>query len=154
MKWDGHYTLEQIGHTKYLFWRIPVWRVVLNKDFPLCYEAQDGIRYRPEMCFSSDGGSIPYSLQNIASMVPFINLKRDCFIRSYVLHDSSYQQHGLWTWAGYRWVFNTLDRGRVDAILYESLLAEGANHAEASIVYAGVRAGGWVPWRNYADSVS
>lgn len=148
MKWEGHYEATDIGYISHLFGKTPIMRVVLNKDFPLCYTARNGIRYRPDVVFSSDGGSIPDIIQRLP--IPFITLRRDVYKRAYFVHDSAYQQHGLWTWTGDRWTFTPLDRGRVDALLYESLLADGANHVEASIIYAGVRAGGWVPWNKRA----
>ena len=154
----GHAHFDDIGfayapanRTGLRWWKIPIWRVVLNKDFPLAITRPDGVRYRPDMVFSSDGGSIPYTIQNVLSMIPFINLKRDVYRKSYAIHDCAYRDHGLWV-AGPddRWTFQQLDRGTVDVILLECLEAEGANAAERAMIYAGVRAGGWVPWRNRA----
>ena len=151
---DGIAKFSPIGHTyspgkkfPFRWWRIPIWRVELNLDFPLCFVRADGIKYRPDMVFTSDGGSIPYTVQNVASMVPGINLKRDVYPKSYAIHDSGYKNKGLWVWhPDGKWIFQTMDRGTVDLILMECLLAEGANMAERNLIYAGVRAGGWVPW--------
>lgn len=144
---EGRYSTECIGYKRYLFWRIPIVRYVLNLDFPLCFVRADGIRYRPELVLSSDGGSIPYTVQNIASMIPGLNLKRDQFPKSFGIHDSGYKNKGLWVLhPDCIWVFISLYRCTVDLILLECLQAEGANMAERTMIYAGVRAGGWAAW--------
>ena len=39
-----------------------------------------------------------------------------------------------------------IDRAHCDAIFYEALRVQGASIARASVMYAGVRSGGWVAW--------
>lgn len=146
MKFEGHYETRDIGHVPHMFGKTPIYRVTLNLDFPLIFTDSKGITYRPDMCFSSDGGSIPDIIQRLP--IPFASLRRDCYKRAYFFHDNAYQNHGIWILnpVANRFHFAELDRGTVDNLLRECLQAEGANSVERSLIYAGVRAGGWVPW--------
>lgn len=139
--WDGHYSTTCIGYRG----KTPILRYAINKDFPLCFVRADGIRYRPEMVFSSDCGSIPDLVQRM--WIPGCSLKRDQFPKSYGLHDSGCANGGHWVFnpiAG-TWHFTELDRGTIDIILKESLAAEGANRVECALIYFGVRVGSMFP---------
>lgn len=115
----------------------PIYKVTLNSDYPLMLHARDGYTYRPEMVFESDGGSIPLWIQTLR--VPFVTLKRDAFLRPYSIHDNGCVRHGLMRWNGKEWEYRQMTRAKVDSLLYDALIADGANRVERALIYGAVR---------------
>lgn len=151
----GRFSTEPMGFKlDFLRRKIPLDRVMLSLDFPLCFvSGRTGETYRPMMCFASDKGSVPLLVQALA-VIPGCNLRSDTWIKSYYLHDSAYQEGGLWiavpdTEMEVRWEFKKMTRIEVDLLLLECLEAEGANLFERRAIYAGVRSGGWWSWNQW-----
>lgn len=111
---------------------VPIHRVRLNSDWPMALIARDGRMYRPQMCFESDGGSIPAWAQRF-------NIRRDTFLRSYFLHDNACDQRGLLVWDGELWRHLPMTREQVDGLFLEALEADGAGWAVRGVIYAAVR---------------
>lgn len=80
--------------------------------------------------FRTDLASIPRLFQNI---VPVNGRHRPAA----VLHD-------------YLFVVQDRSRAAVDAIFLDAMEAAGVPWAQRWVMYAAVRAGGWLPWRNNA----
>lgn len=77
----------------------------------------------------TDYASIPRLLQNIFSPVG----KYD---GPAVLHDYLYETNGV-------------TRAQADGVLNEAMGVMGVGAVTRRLIYAGVRIGGWVPWRKY-----
>lgn len=115
----------------------PIYRVRLISDMPLILHSSDGATYRTEIRFESDGGSIPPIVQTLR--VPGVNVKRDSWLRAFFVHDNACSRKGLHIWTNAGWRFLAMSRAKVDWILRDALLAEGANVIERSIIYGAVR---------------
>jgi len=121
-----------------LFWSIAVREVTLDKDAPLTLRVNDGCYVQPDRHFTSDLGSIPPPLTAIPG------LERDRFPKSYLLHDSACDNHGLYfssTLTG-PFVFCEMPSESVHKLLRSSVRAEGGNAVNAAAIYAAVRSCG------------
>ena len=115
--------------------------VTLDDDWPLTLLCEDtGWRYQPDRHEVTDMGSIPRILQSI--------IPKDRFLLTWLTHDSGYQKGGLYvsTSKGEPFVFVSMPRARIDALMLEGIVAEGCLWWERQMVYRGVRLGGWVAW--------
>lgn len=155
MKFEGYYSETPLGHKRdWIGRRIPLVRVVLNKDFPFCFHSDrlKGV-YRPAMVLSSDSGSVPMFIQGV-SWIPGLNLRSDTWKHGYFLHDSAYSEGGLWlrkipsAFSSTNWEFVKFTRAQADLLLWEALMCEGANAVERNLIYNGVRIGGRFVWRH------
>lgn len=84
----------------------------------------------------TDLASIPRILRRHSSFDPNGMSRRPA-----VGHDSMY--------ASGRAAGERITRAEADRFLYIALLVEGVSKPIAWMFYTGVRAGGWVPWKNY-----
>lgn len=84
----------------------------------------------------TDLASIPRLLRRHSSFDPNGASRRPA-----VGHDSMYATGKA---AG-----RSITRAEADRFLYVALLAEGVSKPVAWMFYAGVRSGGWLPWRDY-----
>ncbi len=83
----------------------------------------------------SDGASIPRLLHVWPG-----NPLEGTFLRAAMIHDWLYR-------------VQTVTRGTADAVFRRGLLADDTSGAKAAAMYAGVRVGGWRPWRRYAEAL-
>lgn len=79
--------------------------------------------------FKTDLASIPRLLWNI--LPPFGR-----YDAAAVIHDYLYATNGV-------------TRGQADSVLREAMDSLDVNALVADVIYAGVRVGGWVPWKRY-----
>jgi hypothetical protein len=133
-RFEGYYSSSVVRTERRGIFRtlVPIHRVRLNSDWPLALVARDGRMYRPQMCFESDGGSIPAWAQRF-------NVRRDTFLRAFFLHDNACDQRGLLIWDGELWRHLTMTRAQVDTLFLEALEADGAGWLVRGIIYYAVR---------------
>lgn len=84
--------------------------------------------------FVTDLASIPRIIQNL---IP----KEGRYNRPAVVHDFLYRL------GAYRGA--PIPRKTADQVLLEAMYAAGVDADRADVIYAGVRLGGWLPWRRY-----
>lgn len=102
------------------------WRIARLKQSLNYTDSETGDKYVVEAGFESDYGSIPRAL--------WWWLPPHQYRPEYLLHDMFYR-------------FGIIGRKRADEILRRSLREAGANAVRRNIIYAGVRAGGWVTFK-------
>ena len=78
--------------------------------------------------FITDLASIPWAFR-------WILPKSGPYNKAAVIHDWLYANH-------------LFPREKCDNILLEAMLYEGVNTVTAHVMWAAVRLGGWIPWRN------
>ena len=81
--------------------------------------------------FKTDLASIP---QFLWSVLPPVGR----YDRAAVVHDYLYR-------------FNGCTRKEADDVLFEAMAVLGVRATQRWTIYAGVRAGGWLPWKNYRE---
>jgi hypothetical protein len=89
----------------------------------------------------TDGASVPRLLWTLVGSP----MRDSRVLRAAVVHDQLYCTFGG---AG------ALTRTQCDALFYRALRAAGVGWLKARAYYLGVRAGGWVGWRRYAQDPS
>jgi hypothetical protein len=111
---------------------------------PLTFHAHDGRQYRPASSFSEfDFGSVPRITQSIVSPL--------CATRSFVFHDSSFLNHGMWVSydGGSIWSFLPLSQHEVNHWLYRMMNVEGNPEARCWAAFEGVQIGGSDMWKSH-----
>lgn len=106
------------------------------------YESADGITYDMPEGSLTDGGSVPRPLWWLYP--PFGEDDEPAF----VLHDRLYKDAELFAGDDH----GHLSRGRADALLKEAAEALDYRRSGAAMIFAGVRAGGWLTWRRYRQA--
>lgn len=96
---------------------------------PLLYLAESKRITTVPAGFVTDFASIPRGLWNLLPK----NGKHD---RAAVLHDWLYAHNGV-------------TRAQADALFREAMQADGVGRTSRTLMYLGVRAGGWRPWNSY-----
>lgn len=112
---------------------------------PLTFHAETGKLYRPASSFSEfDFGSVPRITQSIVSPL--------CATRSFVFHDSSFLNHGMWVSydCGKSWQFLLLSQHEVNHWLYRMMNVEGNPEARCWAAFEGVQIGGSDIWKSHA----
>lgn len=103
--------------------------VLADERFPLGLPREAEIRVPAG--FKTDLASIP---QFLWSVLPPVGR----YDRAAVVHDYLYR-------------FNGVTRRQADDVLNEAMGALGVRATQRWTIYAGVRTGGWLPWRNYRE---
>jgi hypothetical protein len=104
-----------------------MWEVVVNYAF----DDSKGVRHHVLKDFVTDCASIPRPLWSIVGPPRATDMAQAA-----TLHDDKYQ-------------FGGVKRKRADQLLIEGMKVLGAPWWKRRLVYLGVRAGGWVAWKNY-----
>lgn len=134
------------------FWRLttelfgiqrPVYKLHLDKDHPLGFRQHDGTVLMPADGAPCDGGTVrPIAAQ--------LWIAKDRFQLGFIVHDSIYSTGGLWVLRpGHLWQWVAVNRSEADALLRTMCRCDPVPCGwwKATIVWAGVRAGGWAGWR-------
>ncbi len=93
--------------------------------------------------FECDGASVPRFLW--ALYPPF----GEAYEPAAWLHDWLYATAEQVLVVGAGGELRPINRGEADALMREASMALGFRGSGAAVMYAGVRAGGWRPWRQY-----
>ena len=122
--------------------QFPVVRNLLNGLWelvePVTYCAPDGRQWVAPAGFLTDWGSVPDVVDWI---IPSNSTEADL---PYLFHDLLYHLHRTGQDA-------CRDRADADGILYDALLVCGVARWLARLIWAGVRAGGFVAWNRKAS---
>lgn len=157
-EWRGSASFTKVGEEKARFFGLPVGRTVFHDvslppaDPLRLYSFITKHEYRGMLNLkASDLGSIPPILRPIGGEL--LDLDPVAFKKSYHLHDSVYEEGGVWVRdpaiPESDWVFVPCERVFADILLLWGLSAEGANNATLQAVYRAVRAGAGIPWKNH-----
>jgi hypothetical protein len=105
--------------------------LTLKED--LRYVALDGTTHVAKQGLVTDLASVPAALRTLTSV---LGATFQTTARAGILHD---------------WIYKTgsTTRREADALFRESLVADGFAKWKARMMWAGVRAGGWVAWRRH-----
>ena len=129
-------------------WTRTWWEWRTDKTNPSTFHHPDGRRFRPHGYMArTDLGSIPQAIQSLPSFGP------TDFPYSYVMHDSAYEDGGLYTCIpehdtdDYR--FTPMTRNEIDQLLYLCVQAEGAHRVARSLIYTAVHRFGWIIWNKH-----
>lgn len=137
------YELTKVGDTPAgaVYW------IRLSPISPLTYIRPTGEAIRPPDSYCTDMGSIPGPLQWVPGFA------KDRFLLTYVMHDAAYCGHGLYfrSPGASCFGFRAMRRKDADALLYETVLAEGGSRLLARCIWLGVRAGGARAWDRHAS---
>ena len=116
--------------SEYSLSRHPGARGLYKVRSSLVYETGAGMMIGVRPGWYTDGASVPLLLRWWAP--PFAGP----YTAAAIVHDILYRaQHP------------DIDRARADRVLLQAMCASGVNRAQAAMIYAGVRIGGWVSWR-------
>ena len=165
----GGYSDPIVGYTDG-WWSKPIREVTLSETNPITYVDADGYGWQSDRHFKTDWGSVPRCVQ----LLP--GYDRERYV-GYLLHDSAYNVHdaanghGLWRTKTVletsvdasgmisflpvqkflavreNFEFIRLDRGQVDAMLHDMILADGGRKGQANVIRAAVWACGWAAWK-------
>lgn len=145
-RWTGIYDLRRAGTIRSWFlWRKPIYEFRNCPHRPLTLELPGGRRIRPDNHFLTDLGSIPPFLTPLYGSASFEP--------AFILHDSGYEDHGLWVAnpGADIFLFVRMDRRTVDRLLRIGVWADDGNRVDRTVIYGAVRAGGWGVWRRRAE---
>lgn len=128
---------------------------------PLTFHAPNGVLVRPKERMETDFGSVPRLFQFF--------IEKDQFPFSFFLHDSAYEDHGLYCctmtlflsgetppWlpatadmpSGIEWRFLAMTREQSDAMLGWTVGAEDGLLFHRRMIWAAVKVGGRGPWED------
>ena len=125
---------------------VPLYDFVNDTIEPLTFHCADGTLYRPASRFKNfDHGSVPGRLQ---SLVP-----ATCAPRSFVFHDSGFENHGLWVSrdGGKTWKFERMSLHATNHLLYRMMVVEGNSERTAYEAFIGVQVGGSDMWKKHKE---
>ena len=120
---------------------VPLFRFVNDPFDPLTFHCRNGWQYRPAREFKDfDFGSVPGRAQ---SVVP-----ATCATRSFVHHDSSFENHGHWVSrdGGKTWSFEIQTQHEVNHLLERMMNVEGNPLDRCYAAFLGVQVGGSEFW--------
>lgn len=159
-EWRGSASFTKVGEEKVKFFGIPVGRTVFHDvslppaDPLRLYSYVTKHEYRGMLNLkASDLGSIHPILRPIGGEL--LDLDPVAFKKSYHLHDSVYEEGGVWVRDPANpksdWVFVECERVFGDILLLWGLSAEAANNATMQAVYRAVRAAAGKAWENHRE---
>lgn len=138
------YLLDLVGHKTGLFGgQTPMYRFDQNRNRPFMFRQDDGTMLMP-----ADG--IPTDYGTVKPIVAQYWIAKDRFTCAFLVHDSIYSTGGCWIKKpGSYWRWIKLTRSQADALLRTMCICDPhpCGWWKPRIVWAGVRAGGWVGWR-------
>lgn len=157
-EWRGSASFVKVSEERAGFFGLPVGRtsyynVSLPPDDPLrLYSYVTKHEYRGQLTLNAtDLGSIHPLLRPIGGEL--LDLDPVSFKKSYYLHDSVYDEGGIWVRDPANpksdWVFVETERVFADILLLWGLSAEGANNLTMRAVYDFVRKFAGIPWNNH-----
>lgn len=120
---------------------------------PLRAEQLDSVRWmtltplRYESTLLSDLVSVPARF-----ITDFASVPRWLPVTWYLAGNTAHRPAVIHDWLYQRHVVEGIERGTADAVLYEAMGADEIEPIPAWqqwIIWSGVRAGGWVAWRNH-----
>lgn len=114
------------------------WRILEDFIYEVGAEGS-GVYVNVGAGFVTDFASIPRGLWNL---YPPVGGRYD---KAAVIHDCLYQTQAL--------MGHPIDRGRADAIFREAMDVLGVGWWSRTVIYAGVRLGGWAIWSRYAETL-
>jgi hypothetical protein len=103
----------------------------LELDAPLIYVDSKGQVWDVPAGFATDLASVPRLVPGIVRVFFRGELQT---AHAAILHDALYH-------------FQDVSRSEADALFYEALRATGETRVGAWLMWAGVRLGGWLPWK-------
>ena len=138
----GKGSLWPCGRQRYLliFFR-KLWEYTEDPADPLTYHKPNGARIRACKHMITDMGSVPLSTQMFIS--------KDGYLKSYIIHDSGYEEQGLWVArpGSDEFKFVHLSRLIVDDLLRACIRAQGGNGFVRNLIHRAVRIGGGKVWK-------
>ena len=99
---------------------------------------------RPDTHFLTDLGSIPHRLQWW--------FPPDEFERAYLMHDSAYEDHGLWMLCEGSWRFQALRRIEIESLLRDMVRSEGCGEYRAWMIWKAVLWFGRSTWDDRSET--
>jgi hypothetical protein len=157
-KWARHTMLTRLLFGK--MWPRQIYLFRQDLQDPLTYHSTNGVQLRPKNEMETDLGSVPVVFQLV--------IAKDQFIYSYFLHDSGYEDHGMWmscvverfrhrphwlpreadTVTGIAWHFVPMEQWQVDGMLHDCVGAEDGMAFHRQAIWRAVRAGGRGAWED------
>lgn len=116
---------------------------VIMTDPPLQFDL-GMVSYQPNKHFYSDLGSTPFGIG------------KDAYLFSYLIHDSGYQQRGLYVYSlkSGLFLFHPMTRSEIDNLFMEMIIQEGELRGRptraillAPLMWSTVRIGGLFHWK-------
>lgn len=122
------------------WWEREMYHIWLDPIDPLVW-IEDGVAFKSEPCFNSDGGSEPH----ILAIVPVFSKWR--FQNSYGQHDFRYSHHYMMVDRGSGFRKEICTKWESDRFLHDGVLAEDGCWLTADTIRGGVIIGGYLAWR-------